>query len=93
MSAFRTAVGTPSHLVENEHNRGGDAKGALMRVLRKHRKWADRFNHALRDQCDGTLVEISSLNAYALPLRQPRRWELRDEHSGVTLVLEMERLT
>jgi hypothetical protein len=93
MTAFRTSAGTPSHRIENDYGRGGDAKNALKRVVRKHRKWASAFNHALRDQCDEVLVQIDLMDPYSLPVREPRRWELTDDYSGTTLVVELTRMT
>lgn len=93
MSTFTTRTGNPHHMISKDHKSASYAKKALRKPVDEFREWAVMFNHALRDECDAVVVALSDINLNAIPTGQTRRWELTDEPTGVTLVVEVEKTT
>jgi hypothetical protein len=88
---YTARIGTPSHMIENTYSAPSLAKNAAAKQVKKHRHWARRYNLALADRCDAALTEIDTLGLETVPLGEPRRWTLRDDYTGFTLVVELER--
>ena len=91
MSTFITRTGNPSMLVAKTHKSPSYAKKAMRKPIDELRTWATKFNLTLAAECDTLVIELGDLNLEAIPHGQSRRWELKDQPSGVTLVVEVEK--
>lgn len=91
MSTYVTRCGNPSLLHAKTHAQPGLAKNRLRKQVAELRTWAAKFNLDLMAECDRVAIELSDLNLTVIPIGHTRRWELTDQPSGVTLVVEVEK--
>lgn len=86
---WHTSVGSPSERTEKPYKTGAGAKKWLRTKLVEHKEWADHYNHALSEDVALVSKDIDELNFAALVPGDRRRWDMTDEHTGFTFVVEV----
>lgn len=84
--------GTPNHLDIHEYALPSQAKNFLADKMLDREAWAKRYNGEAARRIMAAREELDALNVGALKLSDCRRWTVRDDHTGVEFVFEIEKM-
>lgn len=86
---YVTNIGSRNERQRKEYATPAGAKQWCRAKLAEHKEFADRFNSGLGVKVSEVSKTIDELNITSMPPNQKHEWEMTDEHSGFTMVVEL----
>lgn len=89
MTVYVTSIGSPNEREVNRYKTVAGAKQHARARLATFADWCERHNRALKIEAQEASKAIDEMALLTLPPNQPRKWEMADDYTGVTFVVEV----
>lgn len=89
---FETEVGTPNGRSPASHTTAASAKTRIIGALENMRDFGATYAADTKAAAVQALSEVNATNLPSLPRDEWRGWQVRDEHTGTTLVVRIRRI-
>lgn len=89
---FETEVGTPNGRAPATHTTADSAKNRIIGALENMRDFGTTYSAETKAEALRALSEVNATHVPSLPRDEWRGWQVRDEHTGTTLVVRIRRI-
>lgn len=89
MTVYVTSIGSPNEREIKRYKTVAGAKQHARSRLTAFADWCEHYNRALKIEVQEASKAVDEMALLTLPPNQPRKWEMTDDYTGVTFVVEV----
>jgi hypothetical protein len=86
---YVTNIGSPNERTRKQYATSAGAKQRCRAALAERKQWCDAFNRTLGAEVADVSKAIDEMNITSMPPNVKHHWVMTDDHSGITLVVEL----